>query len=206
MSYETELKIAWATLAVQDEKLAVIINKHGPCTLKPHTDYYGSLVSAIIGQQLSEKAGSTIEKRFRGLYEDKLPNPEQIMTTNPDSIRQIGVSYGKISYMKDLATHIIDGRLDLCKLSSESNINIIAKLTDIKGIGEWTAQMFLIFSLGRLDVLPTGDLGVRKSMMRVYELAEMPDPKTMKDIAVHNNWTGYESIASWYLWRNLDNQ
>jgi DNA-3-methyladenine glycosylase II len=107
--------------------------------------------------------------------------------------------------MKDLAGHILDKRLDLAHIASMPNDQLIEQLTAVKGIGQWSAHMFMIFCLGRLDVLPVGDLGVRKAMMRVYDLSELPDPATCVTIASENNWHPYESVAAWYLWQSLDN-
>ncbi len=121
-----------------------------------------------------------------------------------DKIRAIGCSYSKIGYMKDLAQHIIDERLDLAHIATLPNETVIEQLVAVKGIGEWTAHMFMIFSLGRLDILPTGDLGIRKAMQRVYDLAELPAPATMHKIAQKNHWKPYESVASWYLWKSID--
>jgi DNA-3-methyladenine glycosylase II len=117
----------------------------------------------------------------------------------------VGVSYGKIGYMKDLATHILDGRLDLAHVATLPNNIIISQLTAVKGIGEWTAHMFMIFSLGRLDVLPTGDLGVRKAMVLQYHLSDLPSPIAMREIALSRHWSPYESVAAWYMWQSLDN-
>lgn len=193
-------------LTTHDTVFAHLVKQYGHCTLMPHTNYYSELVSAIIGQQLSEKAGATIYKRFLGLFGDELPTPEQIIETDTEAIRNIGCSYNKVSYMKDLAAHIIDSRLDLDHLASQDNEEIIKQLVAVKGIGEWSAHMFMIFSLGRLDILPTGDLGVRKAMMIQYDLTELPKPAVMHAIAAQHNWGPYESVASWYLWKSLDNQ
>ena len=189
-----------------DPILNMLINKYGPCTISPHTNYYGELVSAIIGQQLSEKAGATIYKRFLTLFDGKLPTPEQILNTDTEAIRGIGCSYSKANYMKDLAQHIVDGRLDLDHIATLPNDVVIHQLVAVKGIGEWSAHMFMMFSLGRLDILPTGDLGVRKAMMQLYDLPELPKPAVMHEIALTHHWAPYQSIASWYMWQSLDNQ
>jgi DNA-3-methyladenine glycosylase II len=202
--WDERLREAEEHLAKVDPKLKILIKKHRPCKLLPHTDYYGELVGAIIGQQLSEKAGATIYKRFLELFGGKLPTPEQIIAVDKEKIRAIGCSYGKIGYMKDLAQHIVDERLDLSHIATLPNDTVIEQLVAVKGIGEWSAHMFMIFSLGRLDILPTGDLGIRKAMMRVYNLPELPSPAQMKAIALHNKWNPYESVASWYLWKSVD--
>ncbi len=203
--WDARLRQAEAHLKKADPKLEKLINKFGSSALQPHTEYYGQLVDAIIGQQLSEKAGATILKRLMGLFGDKLPSPEEILRTDDEKLRAIGSSYAKASYMKDLAQHIIDERLDLEHIATLPNDTVIEQLTAVKGIGEWTAHMFMIFSLGRLDILPTGDLGIRKAMQNLYGLKSLPLPKEMHKIARKYHWSPYESVASWYLWKSLDN-
>jgi DNA-3-methyladenine glycosylase II len=204
--WKKDLSHAQAQLAQNDPILAKLIKRYGMPTFRPHADHYGALVSAIIGQQLSEKAGATIEKRFLALFNGVLPDPDTLLHTDSEKIRAVGVSYGKIGYMKDLAEHILDGRLDLKHIATLPSNLLIQQLTAVKGIGEWTAHMFMIFSLGRLDVLPTGDLGVRKAMMIQYALGELPKPLTMQEVATNHSWHPYESVASWYMWQSLDNK
>ncbi len=191
-------------LTKQDARLAPIISRTGPCLLAPHTDYYGSLVDAIISQQLSVKAGDTILARFKDLYDGKLPTPEQILATDIETMRNLGASYAKANYIQDLARHIIDGRLDLTHIASLPNDDIIKQLIAVKGIGEWSTHMFMIFSLGRLDILPVGDLGIRKAVQNVYKLKALPSPAEINAIAKANHWQPYATIASWYLWRSLE--
>lgn len=205
VTWKQQLEIAQKHLVKADLVFGELIAKFGDCTMTPHTNYYGELVSAIIGQQLSEKAGATIYKRFLTLFDNKLPTPEQIILTDTEAIRGIGCSYSKAGYMKDLAEHIIDGRLDLAHISTLPNDEVIRQLVAVKGIGEWSAHMFMMFCLGRLDILPTGDLGVRKAMVMQYGLEELPKPAEMHEIALKNNWAPYQSVASWYLWQSLDN-
>lgn len=193
-------------LAANDTVLARLIKQYGDCTLTPHTDYYAELVSSIISQQLSEKAAATIYRRFLELFNDKLPTPEQIIETDAETIRKVGCSYGKISYMKDLAEHIVDGRLDLENVATMPDDEVIKQLVAVRGIGEWTAHMFMIFSLGRTQILPNTDLGIRKSIMLQYGLKELPTANIMLQISLRNHWNPYESIASWYLWKSLDNR
>lgn len=203
--WKKQLALAQRHLAGADPVLAELIARCGDCRIVPHTDYYGELVGAIIGQQLSEKAGATIYKRFLSLFDDKLPSPEQILATDTEAVRAIGCSYSKVGYMKDLAQHIIDGRLDMAHIATLSNEKVIEQLVAVKGIGEWSAHMFMIFSLGRLDILPTGDLGVRKAMMQLYNLPELPKPAQMFEVSLNHGWAPYQSVASWYLWQSLDN-
>ena len=204
--WQKALKDAQEHLSSVDPIIGNLIDVFGGCRLVPHTDYYGELVSAIIGQQLSEKAGATIYKRFLTLFDGQLPTPEQIIITDTEAIRGIGCSYSKAGYMKDLAQHIVDGRLDLAHIATLPNETVIEQLVAVKGIGEWSAHMFMMFCLGRLDILPTGDLGVRKAMMLQYGLTDLPKPPVMHEIALTHHWAPYHSVASWYLWQSLDNQ
>lgn len=206
MTRNTQVQEAQRYLTDRDPVIGALIERFGDCKLVPHTDYYGELVSAIIGQQLSEKAGATIYKRFLTLFDGKLPTPEQIIMTDTEAIRGIGCSYSKAGYMKDLAQHIIDGRLDLAHIATLPNDVVIEQLVAVKGIGEWSAHMFMMFCLGRLDILPTGDLGIRKGMVLNYGLSELPKPAEMHELALKNGWAPYQSVASWYLWQSLDNQ
>lgn len=203
---QKQLEYANKHLSKNDPLMSQIISKYGPCTIEPHTNYYEELVSSIISQQLSVKAASTIYNRFKDLYGGKNPTPEQILQTDIEQIRQIGASYAKANYIKDLAVHILDSKLDLERIATLENKVVIEQLTAVKGIGEWSAHMFMIFCLGRLDILPWGDLGVRKSMQQVYDLHELPNKNQMIEISQKNNWSPYESVASWYLWKNLDNK
>lgn len=192
-------------LAAADVVLAGLISRYGSCTLSPHTDYYRELVDSIISQQLSVKAGRTIFSRFLDLFDGRMPLPDEILRTDTEALRQVGCSYAKAAYIKDLALHIEDGRLDLDHIATLSNEEVIKQLVAVKGIGEWSAHMFMIFSLGRTNILPTGDLGIRKSMMRLYGFEHLPSPQEMLRLSLQNAWAPYESIASWYLWKNLDN-
>lgn len=205
MSFEQSLREAERHLSGNDKRLAAAIKASNPCDLKPHRDYYGELVGSIVGQQLSAKAGSVIWRRVLDLFGGKMPAPQQLIEMDADKIRACGVSYPKIGYMKDLAQHILDKRLDLEHTSTMPNDQLIEQLTAVKGIGEWSAHMFMIFGLGRLDVLPVGDLGVRKAIMNLYGLQQLPDPAAIVTIANQNNWHPYESVAAWYLWESLDN-
>lgn len=201
-----QLQTAAGRLSQHDQKLAPVIAKFGLCTIEPHSDYYRELVDAIISQQLSVKASATILKRFAALFDGRFPTPGQILQRSIDDLRAAGMSRLKASYVLDLAAHIVDGRLQLDKLSALPNDEVVRELVAVKGIGEWTAHMFLIFSLGRLDVLATGDLGVRTAMKRLYSLPEIPKPDEVRAIANTNNWHPYESVACWYLWKSLDNE
>ncbi len=203
---QKQLQIAAGHLAQHDPHLAPIIAQFGQCTIEPHTNYYHELVDAIISQQLSIKASATIVKRFTALFNDQFPTPEQLLQRDIDELRAVGMSRSKANYILDLATHILDGKLQPEKLPELPNDEVIRELTAVKGIGEWTAHMFLIFSLGRLDILATGDLGVRMAMKRLYNLGAAPKPDEMHAVADKFHWHPYESIACWYLWKSLDNE
>jgi DNA-3-methyladenine glycosylase II len=134
-----------------------------------------------------------------------MPTPEQLLEVEDQKLRDAGLSWAKVRYVKDLAQHVLDKRLDLEHVATMPNDQLIEQLTAVKGIGEWSAHMFMMFGLGRLDVLPVGDLGIRKALVLHYGLDKMPDPATCITIANENNWHPYESVASWYLWKSLDN-
>lgn len=193
-------------LAEHDAVMAELVARHGAFRIELRTDYYYALVSSIVGQQLSVKAAAAIKRRLVELFGGKLLTPEQILATDADSLRGIGFSRAKVAYIRDLAQHVLDGRLELARLPGLSNDDIIRELTAVKGIGEWTAHMFLMFALGRLDVLPVGDLGLRSGVRRQYGLADVPTPAQVAELAQAHHWHPYESVATWYLWRSLDNE
>jgi DNA-3-methyladenine glycosylase II len=205
MSFEEKLAEAANHVASNDKKLAKVIKASGPCRIKPHADHYGELVSNIVGQQLSTKAAYSIWQRVLALFNGKMPTPEQLIEVDDQRLRDVGLSWAKVRYVKDLATHILDGRLDLAHISTMPNEQLIEQLTAVKGIGEWSAHMFMMFGLGRLDILPVGDLGIKKAVQNLYGLDEMPDAARLITIASENGWHPYESVASWYLWQSLDN-
>jgi len=205
MGFDQQLRQAEHYLAKTDKKLAPIIKNYGPCRLKPHTDHYGELVGSIVGQQLSAKAGATIWRRVLDLFNGRMPTPEQLIRIDGQKLRDAGCSWPKVGYMKDLAQHVLDKRLDLKHIATMPNDQLIEQLTAVKGIGEWSAHMFMIFGLGRLDILPVGDLGVRKAIMNLYGLKQLPEPAQMITVSNKNNWHPYESVAAWYLWQFLDN-
>lgn len=204
--FSTKLQQATKYLSKQDPVLAQVITQAGPCTIMPHTDYYWELIDSIISQQLSVKAAATIERRFQELLGSKTPSPEAILAKSVEELRTAGLSGAKANYIRDLAQHIIDGSVRFDKFDQQTNEEIISNLTAVKGIGEWTAHMFLIFCLARLDVLPTGDLGIRKGVQVLYGLETTPTPLQVAEIAAKNSWSPYESVASWYVWHSLDNK
>lgn len=202
----SELHQAAKLLSEHDAVLAPVISRAGICTIEPHGDFYQALAESIIGQQLSVKAAAAIRKRFRGLFHENFPEPAAILEKSMEELRAVGLSGAKAKYIRDLAEHVIDGRLTFDHIKSQSNEQLVTELTAVKGIGEWTAQMFLIFCVGRLDVLPTGDLGIRNGIRTLYHLTDIPTPAAITELAQRNHWHPYESVASWYIWRSLENE
>jgi len=199
------MKEALAHLRQSDARLLALINTYPAPNFKKHTNYYHELVDSIISQQLSVKAARTIEGRFKDLFDGDFPSPEQILDKDIEELRAVGLSRPKARYIQDLASKIIDGTVKFDTIDDLSNDEIIAELTKVKGIGVWTVHMFLMFCMGRLDILPTGDLGIRNGIMKLYQLDHVPAEREVELIAEKNNWHPYESVASWYLWQSLDN-
>lgn len=187
----------------QDKVLSTIIKNIGIINLTPRTKYFNPLLRAIIGQQLSIHAAGTIHKRFMKHFNNK-PHPELILNTDDLTLRSLGLSNAKVRYVKDFSQKIISKEIHLAGLSKKPDEEIIEELTKVKGIGVWTVHMFLIFTLGRPDVLPFSDLGIRKAIMLNYGLKKLPDEKKVIRIAKNNNWHPYCSVASLYLWRSLE--
>ncbi len=198
-------QIAADYLREHDPILAGIIKNGGLPTFTPHKNYYQELVESIISQQLSVKAAATILKRFRDLFGEDFPSPEAILATDIEDLRGVGLSRQKASYIKDLAARVLDGSVQFSHLDSLSNQEVIDELIQIKGVGVWTVHMFMMFCMGRLDVLPTGDLGIKNGIYKLYDLPEKPTIEDIEMIALNNKWHPYESIASWYVWHSLDN-
>ena len=166
-------------------------------------DSYGALLRAVVGQQLSTKAAATIYGRVLELFEGSTPAPEDLLTVDPQRLRDAGLSWRKVEYVRDLARHVETGELELERFGELSDDEVVAEITAIRGLGLWTAQMFLIFHLGRPDVLPTGDLGIRRAIEVAYGLDEPPDQARMLEIA--EPWRPQRSLASLYLWESLGN-
>ena len=189
-----------------DPRLQPIIEQHGLPDFVPHTDYYQALVSEIIGQQLSVKAAAAIRKKFVDLFGGTFPLPDAILAISPDELRSAGLSWAKVTYVQDLARHILGSKIQFDRFDTLSNEEITKELIDVKGIGEWTSHMFLMFCIGRLDVLPTGDLGIKNGIRALYGLKDIPTPEQITQLAKKYNWHPYESVASWYIWASLDNK
>lgn len=196
--------ILWSKLAdelcYRDKCLCPIIKSLGKPTIEFQTDRFRSLVESILSQQLAPKASQTIINRFR-LLEDPFPKPNSIIRWRAARLRNAGVSPQKTKYLKALSYRWQD-RLWRSGWEKLTDDQMVERLITVKGIGVWTAQMFLIFSMGRPDVLPTGDFGVRRGIKLLFKLNELPEPKEIPAMVPH--WRGAASVASWYLWRALD--
>jgi DNA-3-methyladenine glycosylase II len=201
----TTLRTAAKHLSAADPRLAPIIASAGLAKLTPHTNYYRALGDSIIGQQLSIKAASSIKQRFYDLFGGTFPEPQAILTRSIEELRTAGLSGAKARYIQDLAQRIVDGSVRFDTLAEQSNEEIVAELTAVKGIGEWTVHMFLMFCVGRTDVLAYGDLGVRAAIKKLYGFTELPTKDEVDHIAKRNNWHPFQSVACWYLWRSLEN-
>jgi len=191
-------------LARRDPILRDLMRQHGPCGLadSQHTDPFQALVHSIIFQQLSTKAAATIASRVDALLHG-LPTPARVMAASDAQLRSAGLSGQKVGYLRDLSERIADGSLPLDTLEGMPDEEVIAALTCVKGIGRWTAEMFLMFRLHRPDVLPVGDLGIVKAVQRDYRLRTSPSPRWL--LRLGESWRPYRSVACWYLWASLGN-
>jgi DNA-3-methyladenine glycosylase II len=187
-----------------DPKLIPVIDRWGLPDWKPTRNPVQSLGRAIVYQQLSGAAAGTIYKRFVALYDNKFPKPEQLLSTADTALRAVGLSGAKAAALKDLAAHVADKRVQPSKLTHMTDADILAALLPVRGIGPWSVDMFLMFALSRPDVLPVGDLGVRKGMQKLYRLRDLPTPETMHKRA--KVWQPYRTLGSWYMWRVVDNE
>ena len=192
-------------LSRRDPVLADLVRRHGACGLatRQHPDPFQALVRAIVSQQLSTKAAATIASRFVALFGGTFPTPRQVDKAADAELRAVGLSFQKISYLRDLCRRIQEGSLPLAHLADLGDEEVIAALIEVKGIGRWTAEMFLMFRLQRPDVLPVGDLGILKAVQKHYRLRQLPTPERLHRIG--ETWRPYRSIACWYLWASLDN-
>jgi DNA-3-methyladenine glycosylase II len=191
-----------------DQVMRGLIDGGGP--IDPETDRRGSrrdpylaLARSIVAQQLSTKAAGAIWGRVTELFDGETPSPAELIAIDGEKLREAGLSWSKVGFLKDLAERVDDGRLDLARLSGLSDEDVIAELIEIKGIGRWTAEMFLIFHLGRPDVVSAGDLGIRRAVQIAYGMDELPDLTQMERIS--EPWRPHRTLACLYLWRSLDN-
>jgi DNA-3-methyladenine glycosylase II len=186
-----------------------LIDARGP--IHPDTDRRGSrpdaweaLARAIVGQQLSTKAAASIWAKLQGQFGEDTPTPREILAAKHDDLRAAGLSSAKVAYLQELARAVDSGELDLDRLPGLSDEDVIADLIEVKGIGRWTAEMFLIFHLGRPDVMSAGDLGIRRAIQIAYRLEDLPGPTDLERIA--DPWRPHRTLACLYLWRSLDNE
>jgi DNA-3-methyladenine glycosylase II len=191
-----------------DHVMRGLIDERGP--IDPDTDRRGSrpdayeaIARAIVGQQLSTKAARSIWERLIELFGGSFPLPAELMATEPQSLREAGLSWAKVGFLRDLAERIEDGDLDLDGLAKLPDEDVVAELIQIKGVGVWTVEMFLIFHLARPDVVSTGDLGIRRAVQIAYGLDDLPGPTDLERIA--EPWRPHRTLACLYLWRSLDN-
>jgi DNA-3-methyladenine glycosylase II len=196
------MKRVLAHLKAADPLLGALIDRVGPCKIEYREPVFQTLVRSIVYQQLHGKAALTIYTRLANAAKADPLTPESILRLRPARMRAVGLSTQKLTYIRELARMTRDGHVNFNLCPNMADAEVVEHLTRVKGIGVWTAHMFLIFALRRLDVLPTGDLGVRAGMKKIYGLPELPKPDEMERIAAA--WRPYCSIASWYLWRSLD--
>ena len=195
---------AVAHLRAVDPVLAGVIDRVGPCQARAHMEgsHFDAVLRSIVYQQLSGKAASTIHGRVLALFGRRAPTPRALLRIDESRLRAAGLSTQKTRYLKDLALHAAERRFPIERLHELDDDAVIATLTQVKGVGRWTAQMFLMFRLGRPDVLPELDLGIQKGIQQAYRMRRLPTPvQVMRRGAP---WAPYRTIASWYLWRLLD--
>ena len=193
------LRKAQRHLARRDAVLQPLIRAIGPCTLRHNPDHFETLVRAIIAQQISSKAAIAIGNRL--LEKVKSFQPKRLLAASEDDLRGAGLSRGKQLSIRDLAEKCQSRAVPIKKLAGMSDVDVVETLTQVRGIGPWTAEMFLIFSLGRLDVLPVGDYGLRSGVQKYYALSELPKKDTLHELT--QSWKPFRTIGTWYIWRSL---
>ncbi|MGH2713389.1 MAG: DNA-3-methyladenine glycosylase family protein [Thermoleophilaceae bacterium] len=199
---------AVAALREADPVMARLVEEHGAVVRRDLNrgrpgDAYGALLRSIVGQQLSTKAAASIYGRLVDIFGGHAPTPRQLLEADPEEIRAAGLSRPKVAYLRDLAQHVDDGTLQLERLPDLPDEEVTEQLTAIKGLGPWTADMFLMFHLRRPDILPVGDLGIRRAVEVEYRMRKLPDPKRLERVA--RPWRPYRTLACLYLWSSLDN-
>jgi 3-methyladenine DNA glycosylase/8-oxoguanine DNA glycosylase len=199
------LACAAAHVRRADPVMAAIMARVGPCRLRvdPGGGHFAALAESILYQQITGRAAAAIHDRLRVLIGRRHPRAEDIARADDAALRQVGLSRQKVGYLRDLTARVQDG-LDLRRLGRLEDEAVIEVLTEVKGIGRWTAEMFLMFRLGRLDVMPVHDYGIRKAMQRAYRRRKLPDPAWMRRVS--EPWRPYRSVACWYLWRSVEPQ
>jgi len=196
------LELGTKHVSAADPRIRMLVQRHGPLEFNPRGKPFDSIVQSILSQQLNGKAADAIISRTYKLFRPGRPTPEKMRAIPKLALKRAGVSPQKATYLKDLATRVVDGRLDLAGLSDKEDEEIISAMDAVKGVGRWTAQMFLIFSLGRPDVLPVDDFGVKVAVKEVYGLRSLPKPKKIEEIA--RPWHPFATVACLYLWRSRD--
>lgn len=194
--------VARKHLLKSDPVMRAIVRSVGPCAIEVRGAPYQSLLRAILYQQLAGPAAAAIEKRFLALFDSRIPEPHQLAPMTDEQLRAAGISRQKAGYMRSIAEHFANGHLSDRKLLRMADEDVIDAVTQIKGVGRWTADMLLMFCIGRPDVLPVGDLGIQNAMRLAYGLDALPKPAEMEAIA--EPWRPYRSAGSWYLWRRGD--
>ena len=185
-----------------DPKMANVIQKVGALRLQRNRKYFVVLCRSIVSQQISVAAADTIYSRFQKLFDGQAPTPERVAGLRDASLREAGLSRQKAAYLQDLSRRFLDGTLRPRQLNYLGNEEIIERLTLVHGIGRWTAEMFMIFSLNRLDILPVDDLGLRVAVQNIYGMKTRPDAKRLRSIG--KKWSPLETVGTWYAWRSLD--
>jgi DNA-3-methyladenine glycosylase II len=207
-SQRSDEAAAVKALRKADPVLRQVIDEVGPLgdffAGRP-TDHYGVLVRSIVGQQLSTRSAGAIYNRLLERFGGRTPTPEEVLADDPDELRMaVGLSHAKVRYLRSLAEHVLEGSLELERLNELPDEEVIAELVAVKGLGLWSAHMFLMFHLERPDVLPVGDLGIRRAIERAYGLPGLPEAPEIEQIALP--WRPYRSLACRYLWRSLQNE
>jgi DNA-3-methyladenine glycosylase II len=201
---------AHSELAASDPVMARLIDDLGELSMAtrrkrtPALDAYGTLLRSVIGQQVSVKAAAAIYGRVVDLFGGETPAPQQLLDVDPQTLRDAGLSWRKVGYVRDLASHVISGQLELDRLAELADEEVIAEITAVRGFGLWSAQVFCMFFLERPDILPTGDLGIRRAVEIRYGLDEIPPPKEVERIG--EAWSPHRTLASIYLWESLHNE
>ncbi|MEW5915357.1 MAG: DNA-3-methyladenine glycosylase 2 family protein [Gemmatimonadota bacterium] len=198
------LRRAVTHLKQSDPVMARIIAAVGPCRFATRSDgsHYQAVFRSILYQQLAGAAALAIHRRVQALYGGRDPAPEELLGTPDETLRAAGLSRQKLAYLRDLSARIVSGEVVMDAIEDLPDSDVISTLTRVKGVGRWTAEMFLIFRLGRPDILPDLDLGIRNAIKRAYRLRKLPDSKRVH--AIGSKWAPYRSIATWYLWRSID--
>ena len=200
--YAQDIKAARNHLRKNDEVMKAIIRAVGPFTAKARRDRFDTLVRSVLSQQISVAAAQTIRGRLQEAVGEAGITPVSLLKFEVDELRELGISRQKATYVLDLADSVDSGAVNLQLIHKKTDEEVIQELIQVKGIGVWTAQMFLMFSLARMDIFPVDDLGIKNAIKRSYGLGEVPDRSTMEQLA--QNWRPYATVASWYLWQSLE--